>query len=102
MDEVAERSDVARDPGGGATPGMTGTLAFLFTDIAGSTRLWEEQPAAMTPALARHDAILRAAIEAADGRVVKTTGDGMMAVFEFASAAVAAATTAQIALAAEA
>ena len=36
----------------------TGTLAFLFTDIAGSTRLWEDLPAAMADALARHDVIL--------------------------------------------
>ena len=59
----------------------TGALAFLFTDIAGSTQLWERQPQAMTAALARHDAILRMAIETAAGRVVKTTGDGLMAVF---------------------
>ena len=45
----------------------TGTLAFLFTDIAGSTRLWERLPAAMTDALARHDAILNDAIESAGG-----------------------------------
>ncbi len=41
----------------------SGALAFLFTDIEGSTRLWERQPDAMRTALARHDAILRAAIE---------------------------------------
>jgi len=31
---------------------------YLFTDIAGSTRLWEEHPTAMAEALARHDSIL--------------------------------------------
>ena len=46
----------------------TGTLAFLFTDIAGSTQLWERLPDAMASALERHDAILRGAIEAAAGR----------------------------------
>ncbi len=40
-----------------------GTLAFLFTDLAGGTRLWEQQPDAMSEALKRHDAVLRAAIE---------------------------------------
>src|SRR3954454_13015921 len=76
----------------------TGTLAFLFTDIAGSTRLWERQPVAMTEALRRHDAILADAIASAAGRVVKTTGDGMMAGFGTAANAVDAAITAQHAL----
>lgn len=55
----------------------TRTLTFLFTDLEGSTRLWERFPETMTGALSRHDAILRGAIEASAGQVVKTTGDGM-------------------------
>jgi len=47
----------------------TGTVTFLFTDIEGSTRLWEEHPAAMRGALARHDALLRETIEARGGHV---------------------------------
>ena len=43
----------------------TGTVTFLFTDLEGSTRLWEEHPEAMQGALARHDEILRDAIERA-------------------------------------
>lgn len=77
------------------------TLAFLFTDIAGSTRLWERMPTAMGEALARHDAILQTAIGAAGGDVVKTTGDGLMAVFPAVGDAVAACLAAQRALAAE-
>ena len=77
----------------------TGTLAFLFTDIAGSTRLWERLPDAMTVALERHDGILRAAIEAAAGQVVKTTGDGLMAVFPTAADGVTACIGAQRGLA---
>ena len=42
----------------------SGTVTFLFTDIEGSTRLWEEYPEAMREALARHDEMLREAIEA--------------------------------------
>ncbi len=60
------------------------TLAFLFTDIEGSTRLWEQYNEPMRDALERHDTILRAAVESANGLVVKTTGDGFMAVFSSA------------------
>jgi predicted ATPase/class 3 adenylate cyclase len=80
----------------------TGTVTFLFTDLERSTRLWEEQPEAMRAALARHDQLLAQAVEAADGRVIKGTGDGLHAVFVTADAAVAAAVGAQQALTAEA
>lgn len=73
-------------------------LTFLFSDIEGSTRLWEEQPGRMQPALARHDAIARRSVENHHGRVVKTTGDGIHAVFEDAADAVAAALQLQLAL----
>jgi predicted ATPase/class 3 adenylate cyclase len=79
----------------------TGTVTFLFTDVEGSTRLWEEQREAMQSALARHDVIVRAAIEAHQGRVVKTTGDGFHGAFATASDAVEAAIAAQLGLADE-
>ena len=79
----------------------SGTVTFLFTDLEGSTRLWEEQPVAMTSALARHDEILRAAVEGHGGRVVKTTGDGVHAVFAIAPDALRAALLAQRKLVAE-
>ena len=63
---------------------------FLFTDIEGSTRLWEAEPERMRVALARHDAIAREAVEAHGGRVVKMLGDGVHAVFEDAAGAVLA------------
>ena len=47
----------------------SGTVTFLFTDIEGSTRLWESAPEAMRAALARHDAILRSTIEGHGGYV---------------------------------
>jgi len=47
----------------------TGTVTFLFTDLEGSTRLWEDHPEAMKPALARHDEILREAIAAHDAQL---------------------------------
>jgi Adenylate and Guanylate cyclase catalytic domain len=52
----------------------SGTVTFLFTDLEGSTRLWQEHPDAMQPALARHDEIVRNAIAAHGGVTVKTTG----------------------------
>jgi class 3 adenylate cyclase len=45
----------------------SGTVSFLFTDLEGSTRLWEEHPEAMRDALARHDALLRSAVAAHGG-----------------------------------
>ena len=75
------------------------TLCFLFTDIEGSTRLWERLPGIMPAALAQHDDILRDAVTRCGGTIVKTTGDGLMAVFATASDAVAACLDAQLALA---
>src|SRR5438128_283879 len=73
----------------------SGTITFLFTDIEGSTRLWEEQPDTMRPALARHDALLRAAIETNEGTVFKTIGDAFCAAFPTAPQALVAALIAQ-------
>ncbi len=77
----------------------TGIVTFLFTDIEGSTRLWESDAARMEPALARHDAIVRDAVETNRGTVVKMTGDGVHAVFDDPLDAVAAALHLQLALA---
>lgn len=73
----------------------SGTVTFVFSDIEGSTRLWEQHPAAMRAALARHDAILRQAITSHSGSVFKTVGDAMHAAFAHAPAALQAALTAQ-------
>jgi predicted ATPase/class 3 adenylate cyclase len=54
---------------------------FLFTDIEGSTRLWEVEPERMRPALERHDTIARGAVKHHGGEVVKMTGDGIHAAF---------------------
>jgi class 3 adenylate cyclase len=66
----------------------SGTVTFLFTDVESSTRLWDERPEAMRASMARHDAILREAVERHGGHVVKTTGDGVHAVFSAARDAV--------------
>jgi class 3 adenylate cyclase len=79
----------------------SGTVTFLFTDLEGSTRLWEEHPEAMRPVLARHDEILRDAVVAHGGQVVKTTGDGIHAVFATAHGALDAAVAMQLGLGTE-
>ncbi len=75
-----------------------GIVSFLFTEIEGSTRLWEQHPKAMRAALARHNAILIELVTVHHGRVVTTTGDGILAAFVQPPYAVAAALDIQQAL----
>jgi len=79
----------------------TGTVTFLFSDIEGSTSRWERAPEAMAPALERHDALVRSAIEAHNGFVFKTFGDAFCAAFATAPDAIAAALDGQRVLRAE-
>ena len=79
----------------------TGVVTFLFTDIEGSTKMWEQGPQAMKSDLARHDQLLTTVIYDHGGNLFKHTGDGVLAVFETPSQAIAAATEGQIAIAAE-
>jgi predicted ATPase/class 3 adenylate cyclase len=79
----------------------TGTVTFLFSDIEGSTARWERDSDVMATALARHDALMRVALEARGAYIFKTVGDEFCAAFATASDAVAAALDAQRALVAE-
>ena len=79
----------------------TGTVTFLFTDIEGSTQRWDAHREAMSAAVQRHDAIVRAAMDAHGGYVFKTLGDAFCVAFARTDAAVAAALDFQRALAAE-
>ncbi len=79
----------------------TGTITFLFTDIEGSTTLWENHPETMPKALARHDALLRSVMTAHGGHVFKLMGDAVYAAFAEPAAAVSAALAGQRAIAAE-
>lgn len=79
----------------------SGTLTFLFTDLEHSTALWESHPDEMPEAIAHHHEVLVRIVEANEGNVVKTTGDGLMAVFTDATSAVGAAEACQHALAQE-
>jgi predicted ATPase len=73
----------------------SGVVTFLFTDVEGSTRRWENDADAMRAALAAHDEALRSAIEAHGGFMFKHTGDGVCAAFSSPKAAVDAAIAAQ-------
>jgi predicted ATPase/class 3 adenylate cyclase/DNA-binding CsgD family transcriptional regulator len=76
----------------------SGTVTFLFTDIADSTRLWESAPADMTAAVQVHDVIVRSAIERHGGYVFATGGDGFCAAFSSALDAVTTAIESQLEL----
>jgi predicted ATPase/class 3 adenylate cyclase len=79
----------------------SGTVTFLFTDVEGSTRRWEQDSAAMRAAIERHFAILDEAIRAHKGVRFKIIGDAIQAAFPTALDAVLAAVAAQRALIAE-
>jgi TolB-like protein/class 3 adenylate cyclase/Flp pilus assembly protein TadD len=89
------------DPAYPSTQLPVGTVTFLFTDIEGSTNLWERQREAMRSALARHDGLMRQYIGEHNGCVIKTTGDGFHAAFASAPDALEAALAAQQAFHAE-
>ena len=78
-----------------------GTVAFLFTDIEGSTLLWESDRKAMAASVRRHLVLLRAAIESHNGVLFKVIGDAVQAAFPTASDSVSAAIAGQRAVAAE-
>ena len=80
-----------------------GTVTFLFTDIVGSTRLWDTEPEAMTQAFARHSELITAGVSACNGHLVRVRGEGDSAfsVFRSPADALAAACAFQRALIAE-
>ncbi len=82
-------------------PRPTGTITFLFSDIEGSTARWDADSEAMTPALARHDALVRRMLEIHGAHIFKTLGDAFCAAFATPGDAIAAALDAQRALGAE-
>jgi predicted ATPase/class 3 adenylate cyclase len=81
------------------TPVPADTVTFMFTDIEGSTALWEHDGARMSEAVSAHDELARSVVESRHGSVVKTTGDGIHAAFDDPLDALAAATDLQLALA---
>src|SRR5579862_3196943 len=98
---------MTRDSGAGgmalcealAVGGPSGTVTFLFTDIEGSTRRWDQDPGRMRAELRRHDELLRAAVEGHGGYVFATGGDGFAIAFARAGDALTCALEAQVAFA---
>ena len=87
-------------------PLPTGTVTFLFTDMEGSTRAWEEHqsargPSGMARGLARHNAIISKVATANTGYVFKTIGDAFCIAFGTADDGLAASIDMQLALAEE-
>ena len=79
----------------------SGVVTFVFSDIEGSTRLWESEPEAMRRSLARHDLLVSEMVEAAGGRIFKHTGDGFGAAFASVSSALGSAARVAAAVAEE-
>lgn len=82
-------------------PAPSGAVTFLFTDMEGSTALWNDNPSAMSEAQARHDDILGRHLEAHSGYVFSVGGDGYGAAFARATDALDAAVGIQLDLGAE-
>ena len=80
----------------------SGVVTFVFSDIEGSTMLWESDPSGMRSSLARHDEIVKTEVEAAHGTVFKHTGDGFGAAFDSVTAGLEAAARVAAAMADEA
>lgn len=73
------------------TVGMRGVFTVVFTDIEDSTRLWEEHAGHMEDAVRGHNELIGSIVDDAGGRVLRLTGDGVLAIFLDASEALAAA-----------
>lgn len=75
-------------------------MSLLFSDLEGSTQLWEHHASGMAEALGLHDDLAQRSVQASGGRIVKHTGDGLFAAFDDPLAAVTAAVAFQTELAA--
>ena len=95
------RVRVVTETGRSERPRPSGTVSFLFTDIEGSTNLWERAPQAMRASLSRHDALVGEAIDQHGGYVFSSGGDGFGVAFQRASDAVAASVAMQRAMQSE-
>ncbi len=91
-------NEMARSEHVASSPLPQGVVTFLFTDMVGSSRLWEQHGDHFIPVWQSHDAVVRDAAGRFGGAVVKGEGDSFMIAFEDAAAAVHCAVYAQAAL----
>ncbi len=63
-----------------------GIVTFLFTDVEGSTALWEEAPDTMMRALEQHDSVIDGAASSNSGVLVRPRGEGDSRFVVFADA----------------
>lgn len=78
-----------------------GRVAFLFSDVEGSTRLLEQHPTLMGQALARHHELFERSVGFHRGVIFETVGDAVYAAFADPADALACALDAQLTLARE-
>ncbi|MDQ3981436.1 MAG: tetratricopeptide repeat protein [Actinomycetota bacterium] len=83
------------------TANEAGTFTFVFTDVEGSTRLWEADPEAMRGAIGGHDSLLAELVGFRGGQIFANVGDGICAAFRSAADAVETCTAAQLAFSRE-
>lgn len=102
VEHTVDSSPAHSVPAESANSAPSGTVSFLFTDIEGSSRLWERHPTLMESVMVRHDEILHQAVADHDGLLFASAGDGVAAAFERATDAVAALRRIRAALDAEA
>lgn len=76
-------------------------FCFLYTDIEGSTGLWDANPVGMRSFVDKHDALVKTSVANHSGTVFKSLGDGLAARFETARDAVFAAAALQRSLSEE-
>ena len=96
-DATSRAPDTNSEPSTAGTDLPSGLITYLFTDVEGSTPLWQQHPQEMNSVMARHDSLLTSAVEANGGTVVRPRGEGdsIFAVFLGATDAVVAACAAQ-------
>ncbi|KAG1177167.1 hypothetical protein G6F70_002863 [Rhizopus microsporus] len=79
-DEIPSDSTLARLDK--EVPPPTNQVTLVFTDIKGSTQLWDTQPENMRSAIKIHDAVMRRTLRSIGGYEVKTEGDAFMVCFQ--------------------
>jgi len=76
----------------------TGHVILMFTDVQGSTQLWESDAGLASEVISMHNGVIRKVLEEHHGYEVKTEGDSFMVAFSKVKDAVECAIAIQLAL----